>query len=268
MTDSSTMVKALAGAGMGIAVFLAGGTAAAQPAGLSEFGNQGQFILSADRLVPVFAFTSQKEDVGGLPANTTGSTTSTQTSLSFFWGNNGGVISGSVFDVPRVGFDYVVVSHLTIGGDIAAFFTLGGHTTDHVESNGVSTDTTTSNPSQQAFGIAPRIGYVFGLSPAISFWLRGGVSYYLVQQKTTDSTANPVTTTTDKGDTFAFDFDPQFVFAPVPHFAITVGPALDIGFGGHVTTDTTTNGATQSSSLGFMPINFAVAVGLLGWLGH
>jgi hypothetical protein len=257
------MNRKLLAVAAGIGVTLAGSQAHAQPAPPGEFVRQGEFIFSADRLVPFFAFTSVKQDLADNGGLTSVSQTDNTTSLSFLVGTGG----GTFFNTPRVGFDYTIIDNLTLGGDLMLYFTLGSSHNTHGQRGGASVDTSTDNPSVLAFGFAPRVGYILNLSPAFSLWLRGGLSYYRAQSKTTDTTVNPNVTTTNSNDTFALDFDPQIVFSPIPHFAFTAGPALDIGFGGHTTIDTQAGGAETSTSFGYQPINFSINLGLLGWFG-
>lgn len=274
------MMRKLLAVAAGLGVTLAGSQALAQPAA-TEFGRQGEFIFSADRLFGFFAFTSDKVDV---PDNTaqSHSVTTTQTSFSFFWGSNGTFFptlagnggnltlnpgTSTFFSVPRLGFDYTIIDNLTIGGNLILFFTVGGSTNDHVQRNNATTDTSVSNPGVLVFGFAPRVGYIINMSPLLSLWLRGGLSYYRGQAKSTDANVNPNVTTTDSADTFAFDIDPQLVISPVPHFAFTVGPALDVGFGGHLTHDVQTGSTDQNTSVNYSQINFSINAGLLGWFG-
>lgn len=60
--------------------------------------------------------------------------------------------------------------------------------------------------------IAPRVGYLFGLTPQIGLWLRGGVFY-----------ASP-------RDYLGVTAEALFGFFPDPNIAFTFGPTLDIAF--------------------------------------
>src|SRR6185312_1915972 len=158
-----------------------------------DFGQQGEFIISADRLFSLFSFSSVSQDSVTLNGNgtvvTSNSTyTNTRTGMSILWGSNslGGLgplqgqnaindlvlpAANTFFTVPRVGFDYVVVPNVTIGGDLALFFTLGGHTKTETQNNNATFTATVDSPSTTVFGLAPRAGYVLGLNNMISFWL-------------------------------------------------------------------------------------------------
>ncbi len=59
-------------------------TSPAQAQQQTEFGQRGQFIISADRLVPFFAFTHESEDLQTNATQTKLTHSSSSTSLSFF----------------------------------------------------------------------------------------------------------------------------------------------------------------------------------------
>lgn len=61
--------------------------------------------------------------------------------------------------------------------------------------------------------IAPRVGYLFGLTPQIGLWLRGGGFF-----------AHAGT------DYFGLTAEALFGFFPYPNVAITLGPTLDVAF--------------------------------------
>ncbi len=179
------MMRKLAVVGTVTGVLLTASVAGAQSTG-QGFGQKGEFIFSADRLVPVLSFTQNKVTFDNQNPNVSISTKGS--GLSLLWGNNSvfgtagangavgfsGGGDSTFYTTPRVGFDYVLIPNLTIGGDVFVFFTLG---TSETNTRGdVSTDVVV--PSANAFGLAPRVGYIFGISPLLSFWLRGGLSYY------------------------------------------------------------------------------------------
>src|SRR4051812_1821258 len=102
-------------------------TAEAQDA--HGFGSQTQLIIGADRLVPLFAWTSST--VTSTQGNNTTEVSQSDTSTSILWGNDGQAFffgPRSPHTVPRAAFDFVVIPHLTIGGTVAFAFSLGGST--------------------------------------------------------------------------------------------------------------------------------------------
>jgi hypothetical protein len=272
------MKRTLTAVGASLGMLLTASVANAQNKG--EFGTQGQFIISAGRLVPFFGFTHTSADMlGPLPGGETKDfTTSSQTSLSFLWGtttsaiNGGGntaaALSGTNFyTVPRVGFDYVVVPNVTIGGEIAVYFTLGGSTSRERDfTNGSNNVQSTDAPSTVIFGIAPRGGYILQLTDLFSLWLRGGFSYYTASTKSTINQGNGNTSTnTVSIHQPAIDLDPQFVITPIPHLGFTAGLTADIPIAGGYSSETvngnTTNSQSASSSIFFL----GVTLGMLGY---
>jgi hypothetical protein len=255
-------------------VLLTAEVAGAQAHG-QEFGQKGEFILSADRLVPVLAFTENKITNNNVNPNQTFTTTGS--AISILWGNNS-VFSGAnapnlglgagnptAYTTPRVGFDYVIIPNLTIGGDLLVFFTLGGSvTTPAGGGRTVSTDT----PSGNLFGIAPRVGYILGLSEPLSIWLRGGFSFYHAGTSQADNACGTNPSDTNSLNVFGIDLDPQLVISPVPHFAFTAGPAFDFGFAGgasHTQPTGPTCNQTLTTSYGYSSWNIGLTAGLLGW---
>jgi len=78
-------------------------TAGAEPL---DFGARGQIIISADRIAPLFSYSRIETDTGGGD-----STTNTTTSMSLLW--NGA--PEAVYDIPRIGLDYVLAPQITVG---------------------------------------------------------------------------------------------------------------------------------------------------------
>jgi hypothetical protein len=133
------------------------------------------------------------------------------TSISLF----GGIGSASSFyDVPRLAFDYVATDGLTIGGAVFAWFTLSATASS---GGGPSRDTS----KLTLLGVAPRIGYLLPLSSSVWFWPRAGVTYVVL-------TSSPPTGSSSSLSQFAANAEAMFVFSPVEHVGITLGPAVDV----------------------------------------
>jgi hypothetical protein len=238
----------------------------------AEFGQQGEFIISADRLLPLFGFSSFSFDNGTAPNQTKNTTTISQTSLSFLYGGtpspdllgNGsnGVGANLFYTVPRLGFDYVIVPNVTIGGDIVLYFTLGGSTSTEVDTNdGRNTNISNGNPSTTLFGLAPRGGYILQLNDMFSLWLRGGFSYYTATAKQTVPNGGPSTSGSEQQP--SIDLDPQMVFTPIPHVGFTGGLTADIPFAGRVSTTTTNGGQTVNVSNSASALYIGLTLGML-----
>src|SRR5438445_34146 len=92
-------------------VVLAASTSAAHAD--PELGMQGHWILSADRLSPLFSYTKVTTDTGN---NKNDSDSTTRSSISLFWSGN----AQDFYDIPRLGVDYVVAPNITVGGNVFA----------------------------------------------------------------------------------------------------------------------------------------------------
>lgn len=262
------MVRRLTAVAASVGVVLFASVASAQAKG--AFGEQGEFIFSADRLVPLFAYTNNK--VTNDKVNPNQSTSVSGSSFSLLYGGNSaglnlgnvGVGNPTFYTFPRVGFDYTVIRDLTVGGDVFIFFTLGGST----QNCGGSTCQSTDNPGGNAWGIAPRVGYILGMTDLLAFWLRGGISYYHGTSNTDANRCGRTDTNSDDVGVFGLDLDPQLVISPVNHFGFEVGPAIDWGFAGSASTnrpDTPACGSTTSTSVNYTSLNVGVTAGLFGW---
>jgi hypothetical protein len=263
------MTRTLTAVGATLAVLLAAPLASAQAKG--GLGQQGNFIVSADRLVPLFSFTNvSQEEPTADPNVSKVSNSNSVTSLSLLGGyapaysNDGTPLP--FFTAPRVGFDYVIVPSVTLGGELIFFTTLGGHTSSETDFKNGTTMTNTSDAGNLLmFGIAPRGGYILELSDLFSLWLRGGVSFYTASYKTTEGNPNNQITRTASTNQFAIDLDPQFVITPMQHFGITVGPSVDIPIAGGHSTTTEMPGASSTVSNSSSIFYLGVTAGMLVW---
>jgi len=258
------MMRPLATFGLLLGTLLTASLAKADAKG--AFGQQGEFIVSADRLVPVFSFVSVSQTLPGAPAPGLNKvvTTNSQTAFSLLLGGTPGApAEATFFTFPRLGLDYVVVPRITIGGDLLFYTTLGGNSTTETDfTNGSSATVTVSAPSTLVFGVAPRGGYILPFNDLFSLWLRGGFSFYVASTKTQNG--NGVATSNNTNQ-FALDLDPQIVLTPLSHIGITAGLTADIPIaGGHSVTTETPN-MTNTFSAGSSIFYFGAELGLLGW---
>ncbi|HEX9297773.1 MAG TPA: hypothetical protein VF881_18155, partial [Polyangiaceae bacterium] len=79
----------------------------ASPPASPPFGEQGQIILSADRLFGLSFWWSKLETDGGITSSANG------TAINLLWGDSQDV---TIYSIPRFGFDYVIVPNLSLGG--------------------------------------------------------------------------------------------------------------------------------------------------------
>jgi len=215
------MRRALVAVSCAVPLVLSVSSARAQ----ERLGEEHQVILSADRLIPLYSYTVDKEaDLAG----TRDSYAESRISLVSgpFSGNNpnGDPDMFNVFDVPRLSFDFTVIKGLTLGASAIVFFTVGGSHTHTNARTGV--ETSGDSNSYRLFGVAPRVGYILPLGNSnFYFWPRGGISFYSLNIKTA---AGGGTFDSDTFTLWALDFEAPFAFSPVPHLAFTLGPDADI----------------------------------------
>jgi hypothetical protein len=251
-------------------VLLAAPLAEAQRRGGDEgFGERGQFIIGADRLFSLFEYQQNSYDeLVPFPGDTKTVQSTTQTSLGLFWGGSFQGVE-SIYTVPRVGLDYTIINNVTIGGEVIAFFTIGGSANTEHDTNNSQTTTHNGLPGATTLGLAIRGGYILALSDMFSVWFRGGFSDYAVTLKTTNTMGNITTDTTLGYKQFALDLDPQLVFTPMRHVGFTAGLTADIPIGGGHWSDTniTTPGMSASAHAS-APSSYAfvgITIGTLVW---
>jgi hypothetical protein len=159
----------------------------AAPSGASGptgFGAGGQFILSAEKL---FGYNWKHESIAG----------SSNVNAFTLLANPFGVGAYS-YDWPRVGFDYFVTQSISAG--LAASFAR----------------ITSGNASNNAWEIAPRLGYGMMVGPWLAVWPRAGVTYV-----------------SSTGQSYlGLTIDLQAVVVVAPHLAITFAPVANIGLSG------------------------------------
>lgn len=262
------MLRAIVVTSVAALALLSGGTASAQTTAATgtSFGEQGEFILGVDRLVPLLAYQSEK--TSSTVDGTTSSISDSRSSFNFLQ-NPFGVYSGSgnpnFYDVPRLALDYVIIPNLTIGGNVIVGFTVGGTHEQQTTAGSTTTTKDTSEPSFTLLGIAPRVGYIFALSDLFAFWPRAGFSFYSLKTTTpvTDKMGNTTETDSTTFTQFALDLEGMFVWTPLPHFGVTGGPILDIPVTGSANTAATIQSMTTTTSASFNSWHIGAGVGMI-----
>jgi hypothetical protein len=257
--------RTLLGLGAVSAALLAPSMAEAQEA--HGFGSQTQLIISADRLVPLFAWTSSTvtAEEGGRTTEVTQSDTST----SILWGNDGqNFFFGprSPHTVPRAAIDFVVIPHLTIGGTVAFAFSLGGSTETETRQGGQTVTVKNDSPSNSVIALGPRVGYIIPMGDILAFWLRGGFSFYSLRRTEEDRDNNgAVERDTIKVSAFSLDIDPQFCIVPMEHFFFSVGPLINVPLTGNVSSERVRGAVTTTVENDLTLWHFGITAGLGGW---
>lgn len=255
----------LLGLGALSAALLAPATAGAQEA--HGFGSQTQLIVSADRLVPLFAWTSAT--VTTEEGNRTTEVTQSDTSTSILWGNDGQAFAfgpRSPHTVPRAALDFVIVPHLTLGGSIAFAFSLGGSTETETRQGGQTVNVKNDSPSNSVIGLGPRVGYILPVGDVLAFWFRGGFSFYSLRRTQEDRDNNgAIERDTVKVSAFSLDIDPQFCIVPLEHFFFNVGPLINVPLTGSVSSERIRGATTVTVENDLTLWHFGVTAGLGGW---
>lgn len=177
-------------------------TAVASPGFAQEFGSKGDVVFSAER---VFGFQSThvEEDPEG-PAD---EYDNDWTYFGIGW--RGTYISDfSPYDVPRFGFDFLVIDGLSIGGSVG-FASIKGDDGPFVDNDG------------SAFLLVGRVGYVHMFNEVIGIWPRGGLNYHSFN----------VDDSFDENG-FGLNLECMFPIVPRDYWGFLVGPTVDLDVGG------------------------------------
>ncbi len=220
-----------------VTMLLTSSIARADTAGLAA---PGTFVLSVDRLVPIFAYSNLSS----------GGSSQKISSISIL-GSPLGFVQ-SMYNVPRVGFDFRGPGGSTFGGDVYLFLTASAS----VSSAGSSRD----QDKLTVFGIAPRAGYLVPLSQSVYFWPRAGVSFNLFNISPPPPPTGSANSTTQQQ--FGVDLEGMFVVSPVEHVGIIFGPVFDIPISGSVS-----SGSGPNSSQDVSQFHFGLTAGLSVWFG-
>jgi len=179
---------------------------AAPPAAAQEFGKQGDVVFSAERLFG-FQSTSVHEERDA-PLD------DIDNDWQYFGiGWRGNYISDfSPYDVPRFGFDYLVIDGLSIGGSLG-FASVDGNLDNNLFGN--------ADFEGSAFMFHARVGYVYMFTKVIGIWPRGGLTYHSFD----------VNDGWDENG-FGLNLECMFPITPTEHFGFLVGPTIDFDFTG------------------------------------
>lgn len=188
-------------------------------AGAQELGSKGQGVLSVDRLMGL-SWTKVAGERGPVTYSDDWS------AFSFGWRSSPDL---SPFDVPRLAFDYLVIDHLSLGGSLG-YVSLSSDGYDG-----------------SSFIVAPRIGYLYSFGRVVGIWPRGGFTYHSTSIENSFD---------EKG--FAFTAECPFTFSPSTHFAIHVGPTIDVDMFGDRDPSPVNKGDRTYRT-------FGINAGFLGW---
>jgi hypothetical protein len=218
-------------------------TAVASPGKAQEFGKKGDAVFAAERLFG-FQSTHVFEEQDG-PAD---DIDDDWTYFGIGW--RGNYISDfSPYDVPRFGFDYLVIDGLSIGGSLG-FASISGDTEGGFL--GVGDD-----PSGTAFLLNPRVGYVHMFSEVIGIWPRGGLAFHSFSADGDNDVE-----VSESG--FGLNLECMFPIVPSEHWGFLVGPTLDIDITG--SRDYDLPGPAPDFDNDRRYRMFGLQAGIFGWL--
>jgi hypothetical protein len=238
------MKKLLSVSTLGIVVAVAGSANAQTKEG--SFGTKGTLAIQALTAAPMLASDVIGYELGGTPILGLNTTTHSGPERTVAGQTRQDSVRATAFYInPRM--HYFVIDRLSIGGEVL-FATISAKDISKV--NGSTTETTRDAPN--ALGIMPLIGYDIALSEKFSIWPQGGIGlrrawYTHVNNRPPD---------TDFGETWwFFAADVPFMFHPVPHFSLGVGPGV-----------TVTLSKTQSASQGGTTVSEDHSTTQIRWL--
>jgi hypothetical protein len=195
-----------------------------------KFGGAGQLVISDDQ--PIGGATTYITPAlgagGAYPVLLPGA----QSLFSFEYGSvsdNKG--SGTAFGINPAA-DYFVIPNLSVGGQILLdFFNL-------------AVPDGQQQPSVTIFGFAPRVGYNIPITDMISFWPKLEIEYAEFS----------VSNGGGYGSSFALGIFAPFIFSPVQHFFLGIGPNL-----GAQLSNSVDNASAPKA------VNFGIAATFGGW---
>ncbi len=243
------------------AAMMAASSASAQEP--PRFGERGQLVISADRLVPLLGYTSQS--ITASDGDVTTKTTDSGASIAFLIGREPQL--GVMHTTPRVAVDVTVLPRLTIGTAFAFAFGIDGtHTEERTPRVGQHTVRENAIPGATLLGFAPRVGYVVPLGRQLAFWPRAGIAFYSVKSQREVTSNLGVTSSATETDTiFSLDLDPQLVWTPLPHVLVHAGPLANLPFTGAHETAFAQGAEVKERSDDLTIFHFGVSAGLGVW---
>jgi len=146
----------------------------------------------------------------------------------------------NIYAVPRLALDFTPIDGLTLGGAL-----------------GFAAGDFDASTSMTAFLVAPRVGYVLGLSHLLNLWLRGGLTYFNI------TTSNDPDTRSDTLWGMSLNLEPTLMIAPFDHVAFTGGLVLDLPVAGRQSTERQVGNITTTTSVGLRVRNIGLALGVV-----
>jgi hypothetical protein len=226
--------------------------------GAQEFAKPGQVVIGAERLTGVYY-----EQYAVSAGNQKQTTHTTKVALL---GMPSGFSLQSLLagpaPTPRLAVDVFVIQGLSLGGSVMYLNDSGSYKTE----NPPQPNSTTDLPTTSTFIFSPRVGYALQVGQNFAIWPRAGATYSNFRITTRNTNGNPPPATTEtKASTDFTEASLEFMMAilPVDHFAILVGPYIDIPLGGGQ--KRTVDGVTDPVRPDVNYLSAGLSVGLAGF---
>jgi hypothetical protein len=197
-----------------------------RPASAQLLGSKGDAIFSAERLFGV-----RGETFSGEPPAPAEPFEVKETTIGFGFAEN-----LTPHNIPRVGFDYMIIDKLSLGG------ALGFSTTD------TSVEGAGQFGSPKRFLFAPRVGFLHMFGRVAGIWPRAGLSYHSQSVENSYSESG-----------FSLNLECNFPIAMVEHFGVLIGLAFDRSLSANRDPEEFVDYGITYQSIGLQ-------VGLFGWI--
>ena len=210
-----------------ICLLLLGFLALAEPASAQVLGSKGDAIFSAERLFGV-----RYEVFEGEPPDPLPPFKQSETTIAFGFAG-----SLTPYNIPRVGFDYMLIDKLSLGG------TLGFSTTSsEIEGLGPTAAT------PKLFMIEPRVGFLHMFGRVAGIWPRGGLTFHSRSREDDYSESG-----------LSLNVECNFPIVIAPHFGILLGLTFDRSLTANRDPELSVEYDVTYQSIGLQ-------VGLFGWI--
>jgi hypothetical protein len=172
---------------------------------------------------------------------TTVESTTKSTNVALF-----GSPASSLTNIPRLALDFFVVESFSVGGSLMYLSRSSEVETD---------DETTDLGTDTLWMIHPRVGFAYAIDETFSIWPRLGITYV---SSTSESDNGDKTTTSG----LELTGDVMFGISPFSHFAILVGPFLDLGLSGKTKFEPNAGDSQEADTT---LTSFGLAVSIVGY---
>jgi hypothetical protein len=220
---------------------------APRDSGLDNLGEEMQVVFGVDRVMGISFDRHKLEPDGG------GSRTDKATNVSLFgsYPGAGGDDAVATTNSPRLALDFFVTEGFSIGG---SFFVMSTSVSRDVEPDPAGTASGDVG-SGVIWGIHPRIGYAMAFDETFSIWPRAGITYWKAAWEDDDGNESNL-------NGLALTGEVMLGISPFSHFAMLVGPYVDLGVSGTAEDKPSSGPATDVDST---LTSFGLAVSIVAY---